>query len=155
MKNNTSFTEAELKAITPWRNALIERLLANQAKNKTVQPSVKQEPSPPVHSEPAPNLNLFCDNKTNGSRMQMFHNKPQQSRQRQGRGQARGQSLVRGPPFHDVGHLAELEFGDGPGFSGRVMQGTTAFTAISGSIKQVGIQVTIQGFPKVAIESAS
>ena len=30
VQNNTSFTEAELKAITPWRNALIERLLANQ-----------------------------------------------------------------------------------------------------------------------------
>ena len=31
LKNNQSFTEAELKAITPWRNQLLERLLANRS----------------------------------------------------------------------------------------------------------------------------
>ena len=42
MKNNTSFTEAELKAITPWRNALIQRLLANHARDQQ-QPQQQQQ----------------------------------------------------------------------------------------------------------------
>jgi hypothetical protein len=40
LRNNQSFTEAELKAITPWRNQLLQRLLANRS-----VPAGQQTPS--------------------------------------------------------------------------------------------------------------
>ena len=143
LKNNTSFTEAELKAITPWRNALIERLLANQSRNQistsnlpsnNSSVSVKSETSNPTQHSP-PNQNLFSTS------MEIKHNQPPMSRggggrQRQGRGHARGQ-MVGGPPFHDVRHLTEFDFGSGPAYEGRICHGTTPYIAISGCIKQV------------------
>ena len=77
LKNNISFTEAELKAITPWRNALIERLLANHARGQAAPPAQSQyrkqetmpgmamsslssmSSMPAMPAMPAPNQNLF------------------------------------------------------------------------------------------------
>ena len=60
-------------------------------------------------------------------------------RQRPGRGQGQGgaSSAPSAPPFLELGPAPELDFGQGPGYQGRVVMGTTAFTAIAGSIKQV------------------
>ena len=44
-----------------------------------------------------------------------------------------------GPPFHDLAHLAELDLGQGPGYEGRILRGTTAFTAVTGAVKQASI----------------
>ena len=66
LKNNQSFTEAELKAITPWRNQLLERLLAN----RSVTPGPPQNapprkvPGPPPKQRPPvvrPGTALFKD----------------------------------------------------------------------------------------------
>ena len=58
-------------------------------------------------------------------------------RQRPGRGQGQASSAPSAPPFLELGPAPELDFGQGPGYQGRVVMGTTAFTAIAGSIKQV------------------
>ena len=58
-------------------------------------------------------------------------------RQRPGRGQGGASSAPSAPPFLELGPAPELDFGQGPGYQGRVVMGTTAFTAIAGSIKQV------------------
>ena len=152
MKNNTSFTEAELKAITPWRNALIQRLLENHARDQQQQqqqqPQQQQQqyhqvsrktPEPPRVSPP--NLNVFnLEASQPPARLQMYHKQPQpggrprQPRGGQGRGCAPGGG---GPPFHDLAHMAELDLGQGQGYEGRIVRGTTAFTAVTGAIKQV------------------
>ena len=151
MKNNTSFTEAELKAITPWRNALIQRLLENHARDQQQQQQPSQQhqqqyqqvsrktPEPPRVSPP--NLNVFnLEASQPPARLQMYHKQPQpggrarQPRGGPGRGCAPGGG---GPPFHDIGHMTELDLGQGPGYEGRIVRGTTAFTAVTGAIKQV------------------
>lgn len=144
LKNNTSFTEAELKAITPWRNALIERLLANQARNNTSNlpssnssSSVRSEtPNILTTQQSPPNQNLFSSSMEVKHQLHSVQSRPGGGRQRQGRGHARGQ-MSGGPPFHDVSHLTEFEFGSGPAYEGRICHGTTPYIAISGCIKQV------------------
>ena len=148
MKNNTSFTEAELKAITPWRNALIQRLLENHARDQQQQQMPQQQqyqqlsrktPEPPRVSPQ--NLNAFnLEAAQPPARLQMYHKQPQsgggrprQPRGGQGRGCAPGGG---GPPFHDLGHMTELDLGQGQGYEGRIVRGTTAFTAVTGAIKQ-------------------
>ena len=144
LKNNISFTEAELKAITPWRNALIERLLANQARGQTTPAPQfnKQETSmsampampamPAMRTMPAPNQNLFQQERpaqTSGR----AQGRPRQGRQGRSGGHLGGGG---GALFHDINHLTELSFGESEDYHGVVRRGTTAFTAISGCIQQ-------------------
>ena len=148
LKNNTSFTEAELKAITPWRNALIERLLANQARSQAgagpllpIASTSDSSSSSSSSSSSPPNQNLFNMSEVKPQRLQMYNVtetvKPVAGgRQRQGRGQGRGGQSSGGPPFHNITGISEFVFGDGPGFDGRVSVGSTGFLAISGCIKQ-------------------
>ena len=57
LRNNQSFTEAELKAITPWRNQLLERLLANRSLPSSQPPRGSQPKArPPPSSKPRPPL---------------------------------------------------------------------------------------------------
>ena len=147
LKNNVSFTEAELKAITPWRNALIERLLANHARGQAAPPSQsqyrKQETMPgmamssmssmsSMPAMPAPNQNLFQQERSapTSGRSQ---GRPRQGRQGRAGGQLGGGG---GALFHDISQLAEIHLGDSQEYLGVVRRGTTAFTAISGCIQQ-------------------
>ena len=156
MKNNTSFTEAELKAITPWRDALIQRLIENHTRDQQQQqqPQQYQQVSssnnnnsnrastpgeqPKVNQNP-PNLNFNLNMNLEAS--QMYHKQPQPGggRPRQSRGgQTRGcVPGGGGPPFHDNWHMAELDMGQGQGYDGRIINGTIAFTAVTSAIKQV------------------
>ena len=66
LKNNQSFTEAELKAITPWRNQLLERLLANRSVTPGPPQNVPQRKvsGPPPKQRPPvvrPGTALFND----------------------------------------------------------------------------------------------
>ena len=66
LKNNQSFTEAELKAITPWRNQLLERLLANRSVTPGPPQNVphrKVSGAPPKQRPPVvrPGTALFND----------------------------------------------------------------------------------------------
>ena len=151
MKNNTSFTEAELKAITPWRDALIQRLIENHARDQQQQQqqhqyqqvsnsntNINRASSPgeqPKVNQNSPNFNFNLETS------QMYLKQPQpgggrprQSRGGQGRGCVPG---VGGPPFHDNWHLAELDLGQGQGYDGRIVNGTIAFTAVTSAMKQV------------------
>ena len=134
LKNNTSFTEAELKAITPWRNALIERLLANQARGLTapVQQTKETLPSiPAMQTMPAPNQNLFLQERPTSRQMTSVRS---QGRPRQGRHSRPG--AASGALFHDLSQALEFDFGESLEYHGVVRRGTTAFTAISGCIQQ-------------------
>lgn len=107
LKNNQSFTEAELKAITPWRNQLLERLLANRS-----VPLAPQAPTgPPGGLRKPPGASV---------------GKPRPPAPRP------GTAL-----FLDPSGLAEFHLGGGgPEYLGAVRRGTTAFLAVQGAIHQ-------------------
>ena len=143
LKNNTSFTEAELKAITPWRNALIEKLLANQARGHTPSvPPSQQETLSTMPTMPAmtaaPNQNMFLQERPGQppAARQMMSSVRAHGRPRQGRTSRTGGAQAGLALFHDISQTMEFDFGEGPDYHGTVRRGSTAFTAISGCILQ-------------------
>ena len=139
LKNNQSFTEAEIKAITPWRNQLIERLLNNRSINQSSQPQFKPVYNPmEQNSKPqslpntiAPNQNLFVPQKL-PTRLTMYHRPAAPKTGKHGRCLKPGTKI-----FHDVGHIMEFDFGEGSDFDGKIKRGSTGFMAISGAMTQV------------------